>query len=108
MVLWDMLDKTLYYQHVFIYTHNTYNQHMLLFKGIVDDARKDAGIWDYLMCNVDLYEYYNGILILYVVDEYYDETIENRYLNSDKWTDENRPWLHKTEVYEKIEKYMNS
>ena len=109
MTLWDMLDKTLYYQKVFIYEHNTYGQHMLLFKGLIEDARKDTNnVWSYLMHDVSLYEYFEGVLVLYVIDEYYNEKLEGHYLGSDKWTNENRPWKHKTEIYEEIKDCINS
>lgn len=105
MTLWDMLDKALYYQKVQIYETNAYDQNMLIFKGKIQEARQDTDkVWDYLMCNVKLYEYHGDVLVIYVADEYYDERMEGHYLYSDKWTETNRPWKRKLE----IEKELNN
>lgn len=77
MTLYDMLDKTKYYQQVWIFETNAYDQNMPLFKGTVQDARRDTDrVWDYLMCAVDTYDCEGGLLDIRVRDEYYDERLE--------------------------------
>ena len=101
MTLWDMLDKTLYYQNVWIFETNSYDQNMPLFKGTVQDARQDTErVWDYLMCEVDHYECTNGILDVRVRDKYYSERLEEHYTFSDRWgkEKEKRPWRHSFEI----------
>ena len=103
MTLYEMLDKTLYFQTVWIFEHNTYDQNMPLFKGSVSDARSDTeNVWNYLMCEVDHYECINGILDIRVRDEYYEMRFEegNYTLSSEHWGRERckRPWLHSSEI----------
>lgn len=102
MTLYEMLDKTLYYQTVWIFEHNAYDQNMPLFKGTVNDARKDTeNVWDYLMCEVDHYEITNSILDIRVRDEYYEERLEGHYsFCAKKWGRDrkDRPWLHSVEI----------
>lgn len=103
MTLWDMLDKTMYYQKVWIFETNAYDQNMPLFKGTVQDARQDTDrVWDYLMCEVYHYECANGILDIRVRDEHYSERLEGHYVFSfsDRWGEEKekRPWRHSAEI----------
>ena len=102
MTLYEMLDCTKYYQEVWIYEHNTYDQNMTLFKGTVNDARGDTErVWDYLMCQVDHYDCTTGVLVIFVKDEYYEERLEGHYsMTSDRWgrKREERPWLYSAEI----------
>ena len=102
MTLYEMLDCTKYYQEVWIFEHNAYDQNMPLFKGEVEDARRDTErVWNYLMCKVDHYECTTGILVIMVKDEYYEERLEGHYTTASKrWgrKREARPWLHSAEI----------
>ena len=102
MTLWDMLDKTKYYQKVWIFETNAYDQNMPIFKGTVDEARRDADrVWDYLMCEVENYDCEGGLLDIRVRDKYYDERLEGHYsVCSDSWGDaiETRPWRFSCEI----------
>lgn len=101
MILWDMLDKTLYSQKVWIFECNTYDQNMPLFKGTVQDARQDTDhVWDYLMCEVNHYECTDGVLDIRVRDKHYEEWLEGHYTFSDRWGEkkEQRPWRHSFEI----------
>lgn len=102
MTLWDMLDKTIYSQKVWIFETNAYDQNMPLFKGTVQDARQDSDrVWDYLMCEVNHYECTNGILDIRVSDEHYSERLEGHYsITSDRWGEskDKRPWRHSIEI----------
>ena len=103
MTLYEMLDCTLYYQQVWIYDHNAYDQNMPLFKGEVNEARYDHRVWDYLLCKVDHYECNTGILLIYVKDEYYEKRFEegNYTIASRRWgkDKDERPWRHSAEVH---------
>lgn len=101
MTLYDMLDKTKYYQQVWIFETNAYDQNMPLFKGTVDEARRDADmVWDYLMDGVEIYDCEGGILDIRVRTKDYNDHFENRYSNSDRWGDavESRPWRWSIEI----------
>lgn len=102
MTLWDMLDKAKYYQKVWIFETNAYDQNMPLFKGTVDDARADTDcVWDYLMCEVETYDCQGGILDIRVHDKYYNEQLESHYtVCSGKWgrDKEKRPWRYSIEI----------
>lgn len=102
MTLWDMLDKTKYYQKVWIFETNAYDQNMPLFKGTVQDARRDADrVWGYLMCEVETYDCEGGLLDIRVCDKYYNERLEGHYsISSDRWGDEieKRPWRFSSEI----------
>ena len=105
MTLYEMLDKTLYYQEVWIYETNTYDQNMPLFKGSVNDAKRETEkVWAFLMCEVEHYECDTDILLIKVRNKYYDKRMENQYLNSAKWGDkkENRPWRYSMEILKEI------
>lgn len=107
MTLYEMLDRTTYYQTVWIFESNTYDQNMPKFKGTVNDARADEEVWDYLMCEVEVYYCENGILDIRVRDEYYNERLEGHYSFGDQWgrEKEKRPWLHSAEIgMEKLER----
>ena len=107
MTLYEMLDCTLYYQQVWIYDHNTYDQNMPLFKGGVDEARYDYRVWDYLLCKVDHYECNTGILLIYVKDEYYEKRFEegNYTHASQRWgrDKDKRPWRYSAEVHDEMQ-----
>lgn len=101
MTLWDMLDKTKYYQKVWIFETNAYDQNMPIFKGTVDEARRDADIvWDYLMAEVEIYDCEGGILDIRVRTQYYDDRFEDRYFYSDRWgkSIDERPWRWSEEI----------
>ena len=107
MILWDMLDKTLYSQKVWIFECNAYDQNMPLFKGTVQDARQDTDhVWDYLMCEVNHYECTDGVLDIRVQDKYYEERLEGHYPFSDRWREEKekRPWRYSAEIDEEKRK----
>lgn len=108
MTLYEMLDCTKYYQEVWIFEHNTYDQNMPIFKGMVEEARGDTErTWMYLMCQVDHYDCATGILMIMVKDEYYEERLESHYgVMFDEWGSERseRPWLHSAEIYEDLRK----
>ena len=101
MTLYEMLDRTMYWKECWIVEHNAYDQNMPLFKGAVNDARKETDrVWDYLMCEVDHYDCASGILVLYVVDEHYDEPMEGHYTYGDQWGKKRneRPWVYSAEI----------
>lgn len=101
MTLWDMLDKTLYHQKVWIFECNAYDQNFPLFKGAVIGARENTDcVWNYLMCPVDHYECTDGILDIRVRNEHYEERIEGHYIFSDRWGEEKekRPWRYSAEI----------
>lgn len=107
MTLYDMLDKAMADQEVWIFEHNAYDQNMPLFKGNVWDARADQEtIWDYLMCEVEGYDCSNNILDIRVKDKYYEERLEGHYGRSDKWGKNKgeRPWLYSIEIQEEKRK----
>jgi hypothetical protein len=107
MTLYEMLDVTLYYQPVWIYETNAYGQNMPLFKGIVEDARQDTeNVWHWLMAKVDHYQCNTGILVIKVVDERYEERLEDHYFYSERWGPERseRPWVYSAEIDEDLEK----
>lgn len=104
MTLWDMLDKTKYYQKVWIFETNAYDQNMPLFKGTVLNARSDTDIvWDYLMCEVEVYDCDGGLLDIRVRDKHYYERLEGHYTTcSDRWGEskDKRPWRFSSEIDE--------
>lgn len=106
MTLWDMLDKTLHYGNVLIYSRNTYDQCMPIFKGKVNDARCDENIWDYLPNEIDQWICGNKWMLLYVKHEHFEDRLEEHYLYSDKWTSSNHPYKSSYEV-EKILMELN-
>lgn len=101
MTLWDMLDKTKYYQPVWIFETNDRGQNMPIFKGTVDEARRDGdNTWDYLPCEVERYDVSYGLLDIRVTGPWRSKTIAERYSGSDKWGDtmSERPWRYDTEI----------
>jgi hypothetical protein len=111
MTLYEMLANTLYYQQVWIYETNAYDQNMPLFKGVVEDARQDTeNVWHWLMAKVEHYQCNTGILVIKVVDERYEERLEDHYFYSEKWGLERseRPWLHSIEIDNDLKKEMES
>ena len=96
MTLYEMLDKCVYYQKVWIFAINCYDQNKPVFKGNVGDARCDANVWEYLMCEVDVYECKNGILDIKVMKKCFEAEYP---CYEDRWTDRSkRPWLYSSEV----------
>ena len=78
-ILYDMLALTVYYQKVLILENNVFGQNMPLYYGNVDGARADETIWDWLTKEVELYEYSEGVLVISVKDEDYEEHLEDHY-----------------------------
>lgn len=105
MTLYDMLDNTIYDQKVWVYANNAYDQNMLLFKGTVNDARRDEDVWVYLMHDVEVYYYVAGKLIILVRNQDYEERLEKQYSCSDKWgrDKKDRPWRWTQEIDEEAE-----
>lgn len=97
-MLYDMLDKTLYYGNVLIYTRNVYDQCMFVFKGKVDDARSDEDVWDYLTSEVDQWICGNKWMLIYVKNRHYEDRLERHYSHSDAWTKERHPYKSSYEV----------
>ncbi len=106
MKLYEMLATTHYYQKTWIFENNACDQNMPLFKGMADDARKDDVIWDWLMCDVELYYCEYGTLVILVRDENYNERLEKHYLYSDRWgtEKEKRPWRTSSEIDMELKK----
>lgn len=102
MTLYEMLDRTKYYQKVWIFENNIFDQNMPIFKGTVQEARCDADMtWDYLMCEVESYDCTTGILDIRLRNEYFNERLEGHYtIASKKWGAERgkRPWLWSVEI----------
>ena len=71
LTLYEMLDRAMAHQKVWIYENNAYDQNMPLFKGTVNDARiePELRVWDFLMCEVEFYDCSNGILFLFDNDQ---------------------------------------
>ena len=105
MKLYDMLSKTVYWQKVAIFENNASDQNMPIFTGDVDGARNDTDdVFWVLGKEVERYEYVNGVLVISIVNEYYEERLEEHYAYSHRWTDENRPWLFSAEIKDYIGK----
>ena len=105
MKLWDMLDKSVYYAETWIFVTNCYDQNMPIFKGCVDEARRDADdVWDYLMCDVEIFDTTNGVLLIKVRDSNYESRLESHYLFSERWkTDKaHRPWRYSSEIDQEL------
>lgn len=81
VTLYDMLALTDYFQPVWIYSCNSFDQNMLILKGDISEARSDDDVWQYLMRPLDGYDCSTGILILYVQDENYNEPFERQCPN---------------------------
>ncbi len=106
MKLYEMLSDTLYYQKICIFEINDYSQNMPLFKGIVDDARKDDDVWYYLMNKVEQYFCEGGVLVIKVKSKHYKKCFEKQYSGSDEWGKEisQRPWRWCSEIKNEIKK----
>lgn len=103
MTLWEMLDRTLYYGKVLIYTRNNYGQCLKLFKGVVNDARGNTEcVWDYLPAEVDQWIAGNGATLIYVKHYAYEDRLESCYYNSDKWTKQNRPYVYSIDAEKEL------
>ena len=105
MTLYEMLDRAMAHQTVWIFEHNTYDQNMPIFKGTVSDARIDPNfrVWDFLPCEVECYDCSNQILDIRVKDENYNRRLEDHYLFGDKWDrydKSKRPWRYSIEISE--------
>ena len=111
MTLYEMLDKAMAHQKVWIYENNTYDQNMPLFQGTVNDARIDPEIvvWDYLMCQIEYYDCSCGILDIRVRSENYGERFEKHYVYGDEWERDKskRPWRYSIEISEEKRDYEN-
>ena len=105
MTLYEILDKTLANQQVWIFENNAYGQNTPLFKGNVEDARSDENVWEYLMCNVEFFVCSHGILDIRVRDICYNELLDRRYINSKDWGPDKskRPWRWSKEIDEEKE-----
>lgn len=106
MTLWEMLDRTGYWQKVLIYERNNRGQNMPVFCGTVIEARRNGDtVWDYLPCKVEKLECSTGILDIRVRTENYDRPFEEFYSGSDKWGKEKseRPWRWENEIEEEKE-----
>jgi hypothetical protein len=62
------------------------------------------------MAKVEHYQCNTGILVIKVVDERYEERLEDHYFYSEKWWLERseRPWLHSIEIDNDLKKEMES
>ena len=101
MTLYDMLDRTKYYREVWIFEQNAFDQNMPVFKGIVNDARADTDVvWDYLLCEVEQYDCMNGVIVIFIKDEHFNERLEKHYIFGDQWGEDrkDRPWLYSAEI----------
>lgn len=99
MTLYEMLERTLYYGKVMIWTRNAFDQCLQLFDGEVEGARGDTDqVWWHLMSEVDQWICGNRVTLIYVKDDHYNELLEKQFRNSDKWTRENRPYKGSFEV----------
>ena len=108
MTLYEMLDRAMAYQEVWIFEYNAYDQNMPLFKGKVNDARIDPElrVWDFLMCEVEFFDCSHGILDIRVRDKNYDSRLEDHYHFADKWDryyKSTRPWRFSIEISEEKE-----
>ena len=108
MTLYEMLDKTIVDQQVWIFENNAYDQNMPLFKGSLEDARCDENVWEYLMCNVEFFVCSHGILDIRVRDIYYNEKLEGHYINGKNWgvDKSKRPWRWSIEIDEEKRSMM--
>lgn len=106
MTLWEMLDRTLYYGRVLIYSRNAYDQCVPIFRGKVQDAREEGNqVWDYLPYEVDQWICGKGATLIYVKHYDYENRLEKCYSNSDKWTEAKRPYRRSYEVERELDKW---
>ena len=64
MKLYDMLDRTKYDGKVYIVAIDKNEDEHFIFKGRVDEARTDSNVWDFLLCKVDQYYVYRGVIVI--------------------------------------------
>lgn len=103
VTLFEMLDNTLYYGNVLIYSRNAFDQCVNIFKGTVSEARRNEDyVWSYLMQPVDQWICGNGWTLIYVKNHNYDDRLETQYVGSEKWTRENHPYKSSYEVEEML------
>lgn len=110
MKLYDMLNATLYYQKVWIFETDAYDKNMPIFKGTVDEARKDDYVWDYLQNEVNHYECNTGILVIFAKSSCFKEGLENNYTASaDDWGKDaqKRPWRYSAEINRELKECIN-
>lgn len=98
--LYDMLKASVYFAECRIYLTNCYDQNMPLFDGFVEDARHDEDVWDYLMCEVEVFDTTKGVLLIKVRNDWYEDRFEKLYVFSDRWKEdkEHRPWRSSAEI----------
>lgn len=108
MTLYDFWNNTLFYQKMYIYLTNAYDQNMPLFKGSRTDwmekecADGDSDLYWHLSDTVEHWQVTpKGNILVKLRNEDYEKRMEDLYLFSDKWTDKNRPWKYsiETEIY---------
>ena len=105
MTLYEMLDKSVYWQQVWIYSNNNYDQNMPVFKGLVCEARRDDDMtWDFLENKIVVYEFKCGILVIKVESEHPDKYVEDVYCNTGIWgkEKEKRPWRYSIEIDQEL------
>ena len=105
MTLYEMVNKTKYHLPVWIYETNDYDQNIPLFKGTVEEAREEGDlIWDYLMYQVDGFDYEYGILDIRVITERHTELFRP---TPDKHTIKSkRNWHHSYEIEEEKKLFL--
>lgn len=105
MTLYEFWNSTLYYQKMFIYETNAYDQNMPLWKGSrqewYEDIQNDDNLYWHLMDEVDHWEVTpKGNVLVKIKNDTYEQRMEEHYLFSDKWgkEKEKRPWRHSIEL----------
>lgn len=109
MKLYDMLDKTLYYQKVWIFETDAYDKNMPIFKGTIDEARKDDNVWCYLHNEIIRYECNTGVLVIFVKSECFKEGLENNYTDlTNDWGKDapQRPWRYSAEINRELKEWF--
>lgn len=64
MNLYEMLDRTRYNGRVYVVALSKQEDEHFLFSGLVQDAREDNGIWNYLMHKIDSYYTYRDVIVI--------------------------------------------
>jgi hypothetical protein len=89
MKLYDMLDVTRYDNKVLIMAEDKYDNKHFIFKGEVNEARRDEDVWDYLQDKVDGYDVYKNVIVITV-------KTKDRWSNGERYDYEKRTidkWL---------------
>lgn len=107
MTLYELLVISKYYQKIWIYVDNDYDQNMLVYKGTVQGARGDVeNTWDHMMDKVELLDWATGTLLVYIADEHQKERLEEQYSDivTSRWGKEKnkRPWRYSIEIEEEL------